>query len=196
MLGKTSAVLKAFLLYVRVNGSRCQLYLYDAPGEEFTSARGMTRQQYFHLLTGFILMVDPYSFAESEEVRKEATPLQDVIDSTLMWAISDAGGSARGKIPMRVAVVIGKADLDGLREWIGDVTKESISPSKCREALVTWGAGNAIQGLENRFESVDYFACSALGRDPGGGARQPFEGHGLIEPLAWVLTGKRSTNGK
>ena len=34
---KTSEVASAFLLYTTVAGERCQLYLYDAPGEEFAS---------------------------------------------------------------------------------------------------------------------------------------------------------------
>ncbi len=35
-------VAKAFLLYTRVGAKRCQLYLYDAPGEEFASVSAMS----------------------------------------------------------------------------------------------------------------------------------------------------------
>jgi hypothetical protein len=49
---KTAETNNAFLLYARVGGVKCQLYLYDAPGEEFFSIGSMTRQQYFPLLAG------------------------------------------------------------------------------------------------------------------------------------------------
>jgi hypothetical protein len=45
--------------------------------------------------------------------------------------------------------------------------------------------------LEHRFETVEYFACSPLGREFDPKNHQTFQGAGVLEPLAWVLTGVR-----
>jgi hypothetical protein len=45
--------------------------------------------------------------------------------------------------------------------------------------------------LEHRFETVEYFACSPLGREFDPKNKQTFQGAGVLEPLAWVLTGVR-----
>lgn len=191
---KTAEVVKAFLLYAKVGRSKYQLYLYDAPGEEFESVTKMTKQQYFHLLEGFILLVDPLSFESirDKEGEKETTSLQDVVNSTLIKALSEIRGGQGRKIPMRVAVVISKADKKSVQEEIGNVKKERIPSQICRKAIVSWGGGNEIRRIEQRFESVEYFACSPLGRDVEPHIQEPFEGFGVLEPLQWVLTGNLS----
>jgi hypothetical protein len=36
-----------------------------------------------------------------------------------------------------------------------------------------------------------YFACSPLGRAVAPHTDQPFQGYGVLEPLVWILTGRR-----
>jgi hypothetical protein len=182
---KTSEVMKAALLYGSVAGSRCQLYLYDAPGEEFASIGSMSRQQYFPLLEGLILLVDPAGFGSGR-----GAPLRDVVASTLAIAATGIPTRSDGRMRLRVAVVLSKADLVDVRAEIGDVRAGSIEGPRCREAIVRWGGEASLRAIEHRFESVEYFACSALGRTPSQQS-DPFRAHGVIEPLAWVLTGER-----
>jgi energy-coupling factor transporter ATP-binding protein EcfA2 len=183
---KTAQVLRALLLYCRRGASRFQLYLYDAPGEEFTTIQAMTRQQYLPLLEGFLLLVDPLGF---DAVRAElgatgsSASLQDVVTSTLVNATLGLAPNASGKLTARCAVVISKADLEPVKRAIGEGARES-----CRRAIAAWGGEHAIRALEQRFESVAYFACSPLGRDvskPVGA----FRGSGLLPPLLYVLEG-------
>ena len=190
----TVEVMKAFLLYVKMGGVRSQLYLYDAPGEEFESLAGMSKQQYFPLLDGFILMADPTAFPvvrQQEDLKGPGpTPLDDIVMSTIMRATTETPLNRNGKIDMRVAVVISKADLPAVRERIGDIRAGKVDSAACRKAISEWGGTNAIQGIENRFESVEYFACSALGRDPDDAEGEAFEGYGVIGPLVWTLKQK------
>jgi hypothetical protein len=189
---KTSEVIRALLLYARIGGARCQLYLYDAPGEEFSSIASMSRQQYVPLLDGFILLVDPMSF-EGVHVGAKRTvsrgmPLQEVVTSILMTAASGAPVGPNGQLRPRLAVVVSKADLDLVREAVGD----RPSREACRQAIVRWAGENALRAVEHRFASVGYFACSPLGRSVDAQRGQPFRGSGVLEPLLWVLTGVRA----
>ncbi|MBI3248838.1 MAG: hypothetical protein HYZ50_20235 [Deltaproteobacteria bacterium] len=192
---KTSAVAKAMLLYVKARRTKCQLYLYDAPGEEFLSIGSLSERQYLSLLEGFILLVDPLSFASvrGQKGRKDGqgSSLKDVAA-----AISAASAGVRtgrdGKRSVRVAVVISKADLEPVRNRIGDIRRERIARAVCRQAIVDWGGRNEIQALENQFAAVEYFACSPLGRAVDASNRQPFRGYGVLEPLRWILLGGSS----
>jgi hypothetical protein len=212
---KTAAVGEAFLLYATAaaaarssskngamgrapallsrNGSTCQLYLYDAPGEEFTSLTSMSERYYLPLLEGFIFLVDPLSFeaARSGAGEPPAESFKTVVQTTLGTTLKGARPNRDGKIPMRAAVVISKADLPGVRAQIGDVRQKQIPAPVCRAVLERWGAGGELRSLEFRFEAVEYFACSPLGRGYDPKDRRPFQAAGVLEPLGWVLTGKR-----
>jgi hypothetical protein len=174
---KTAETTSAFLMYASIGKSKCQLYLYDAPGEEFLSASSMTRQQYFSLLEGFVMLVDPL----------DVDGFERIVISTVATASSVRTEDRRGKLPFRVAVVISKADEQTVRDRIGDAALGAISQEKCRGALIGWGGRNAIMGLESHFEAVNYFACSPLGRAPDGRSQIPFQGHGVLEPLTFLL---------
>jgi hypothetical protein len=192
-VAKTAVVTKAFLLYVKMGRMKCQLYLYDAPGEEFISISKMTQQQYFSLLEGFILLVDPLSFAPADAPAASSNgitaALYEVMASTVAAAASGMRPRQGGKLPLRVAVVISKADLGIVTNNIGDVRQGSIPGDVCRKAIVNWGGEHALRALEQHFTAVAYFACSSLGRGVAAGNRQPFQGSGILQPLAWLLTG-------
>jgi len=183
---KTAGTTHAFLMYTRVGGLKCQLYLYDAPGEELASIGSMTRQQYFPLLEGLVMLVDPL----------DLDGFQRIVTSTVATAMSVTNADRSGKLPLRAAVVISKADKKIVKDVIGDVTLGAIPQEKCRAALIAWGARNAIMALESHFEAVDYFACSPLGRGIYPRSLAPFQGYGLLEPLKSVLGGSGPPRGK
>lgn len=187
-LAKTTEVkvARAFLLYAGVGRKKFQIYLYDAPGEEFESISRMTEKQYFPMLEGFILMVDPLSFecvrSGSGALGYKPVPLQRVVSSTLSSFSGERIGE--NKFKMRVAVVISKADMECVKEQIG----KKMSGDACRKVIESWGGGNAIRIIENNFETVKYFACSPLGREYDLKNHKPFRGYGIMEPLDWVLS--------
>jgi hypothetical protein len=155
----------------------------------------MTPQQYFPLLEGLILLVDPFSFPAVQQ-REGApdyavSPLQDVVRVIVTWIASGRSSGPGAKLPLRVAVVLSKADLASVREQFGDLARGSIAGQTCREALAKWGGAAVIRDLELRFAAVEYFACAPLGRAPDPRSREPFHGRGVLEPLEWLLTGER-----
>lgn len=201
---KTTVVTHAFLMYMAAGlrkwwqlfGNHCQLYLYDAPGGEFQKISGMKMKQYFPLIEGFILLVDPdsYPFLQTQKGKKiKATDFQSIVDSTVGEALSVMLPGADGRLSKKVAVVISKADLDSVKDYIGDISKGPIDGKTCRKAVESWGGGNAIRTIENRFREVEYFACSPLGREDDRSNRTAFQGHGVLDPLVWMLTGQRQT---
>jgi hypothetical protein len=194
-VAKTAAVAQTCLLYVTMGRTKCQLFLYDAPGEEFTTISQMTRQQYFPLLEGFILLVDPLCFSptpSTTESNGAVAALQDVVAATVAAAASGMAAGQGGKLPLRVAVVLSKADFGLVKDTVGDIRQGDIPGKTCRQAMVRWGGENALRALEQRFAAVEYFACSQLGRAVEAGNRQPFQGSGVLEPLVWLLTGHRN----
>ena len=199
---KTTVVTHAFLMYMSAGlrkwwqmfGNHCQLYLYDAPGGEFQKISGMKMKQYFPLIEGFILLVDPdsYPILQTQKGKKiKATDFQSIVDAAVGEAISVMSPGADGRLSKKVAVVISKADRDSVKEYIGDISKGPIDGATCRKAIESWGSGNAIRTIENRFREVEYFACSPLGREDDRSNRTEFKGYGVLDPLVWMLTGQR-----
>jgi hypothetical protein len=115
--------------------------------------------------------------------------LRHVVATTLGSALAGMQPGADGKVDVRVAVVISKADLPAVREKIGDVREGPIRGDVCRDAIAAWGGENVLRALGTRFRSVEYFACSPLGREADRRCREPFQGSGLLEPLLWILQG-------
>jgi formylglycine-generating enzyme required for sulfatase activity len=178
-----------FLLHSKIMESECLLSLHGAPGENFYRIDGMRSIHNFDIMEGFILMVDPMPFfaAESKE-RYDAGIGVDTIAENVLNRICMERHQGDKKIPMRVAVVISKADIDWVTSQIGDVREKVIPSETCRQALVNWGCGKIIKAFELNFEHVQYFACSALGRESDYSDRTPFQGFGVLEPLKWILT--------
>jgi hypothetical protein len=179
---KTASARNAFLLYVDMNGVKSQVYLYDAPGEDFESVAGLDQQLHFSLLKGVILLIDP-----KQLVGSQSGTLDKVVASTLAKALLGMSVGKDGKLPLRVAVVIAKADLPQVREALGGHEPQTVSSQTCRNLIAAWGGDNAMRTIENRVREVAYFACSALGRSVDSTDRVPFQDRGVLEPLVWVL---------
>ena len=192
-IAKTIEVPKAWLLYVRpYGGNPFQLYLYDGPGEEYESVEALDTQQYFSELHGIVLLVDPKSFAAvSGPEARHALPFDEVVSTIVGRAILEMRPAVDNRFDLRVAVTISKADLPEVRRKIGDIRTGCAQAHRCRQAIADWGGGNALRVIEQRFKSVEFFACSPLGRDAGELHAESFAGVGLLEPLHWALTGAR-----
>ena len=186
---KTVEVQQAFMLYSRINNVKNQLYLYDSPGEDFASISGMSVHQYFGMMEGCILMVDPTVFCVGNDAERQdkLARFYAVVQSALNRILQERYQDGR-KIAMRVAIVITKADMPWVANQIGDVRSALVPGETCRQAIDYWGCGNLIRSVENYFEYVEYFACSALGRDADISDKTPFREYGVMEPLRWVLS--------
>ncbi len=186
---KTVEVQQAFMLYCRINKTKNQLYLYDSPGEDFASISGMSVHQYFGMMEGCILMVDPTVFCVGNDAERQdkLARFYAVVQSALNRILQERYQEGK-KIVMRVAIVITKADMPWVVNQIGDVRSAPVPGETCRQAIDYWGCGNLIRSVENYFEYVEYFACSALGRDADIRDNAPFRGYGVMDPLYWVLS--------
>ena len=178
------------------------LYLYDSPGESFQSMDKFSRKRGMRSVAAVVLLVDPFSLKGLTEHRQR---LGSALGTTRMPLETIAGNLAQllamirtpgrsGKFDIPLAVVISKADalptndhayLDGLCPTNGE-TPDTLN-TRCRQAINRMGGGNAIRALEQNFSDVRYFACSALGRMPDAGNRDPFQPIGVTEPFLWTL---------
>jgi hypothetical protein len=186
---KSLVIQQAYMLYTKINGIKNQVYLYDSPGEDYESISGMSVHQYFGMMEGFILMVDPETFCVGNDAERHDNLVRfyAVVNSALQRLLQEKhrGGE---KINMRAAIIIAKADMPWVINQIGDVRNTVIPGDICRSAIINWGCNNLVMGFENHFEEVQYFACSALGRDKDLADNTAFEGFRLLEPLQWLLT--------
>lgn len=170
------------------------LYAYDVAGESYQSSDDVRSLRFLEVPSGLILLVDPFSIPRvAEEHREELEAAQDavrpspeepvrVLERTVAALVE--GGADPTEIP--VAVAIGKTDAFGIRAEI-----EALRPTAGDEAPKAWleakGAGNFVRAVEGEFKQVRWFACSALGRIPGGQDQRPFEPEGATAPLLWLL---------
>ena len=191
---KTATVLRAFLLWTKVGKRHCQLYLYDNPGEEFRQLTAMTEQQYYTLVEGVVLLVDPFCFAKAVEEAGSTRQADESFGQVLQTMVERSLGGVRtadGRIHKRIAVVLSKADEAFVRRRLeADIRQGPIPSDRVRQLLLEWGGHNDINKLENGFTEVEYFACSPLGRPVNRRDHTAFCGHGVLEPLYWVVTGQ------
>jgi len=189
---KTNASVRdAYQFWLALDTKRFSLYYYDAPGEEFSSIDRYGRHENVKHLDGIILLVDPFSLKGlKHEVSKETvglsvstTPLEDVVASMIA-----AVHRMQTNKQINLAIVINKADTMAVKKRLGAITPSTPTSDTCRNALIQWGEANSIRLLEQNFNNISYFACSALGRSPAPDNSDPFRPSGVIKPLLWILT--------
>jgi len=194
----SGSVPDAFILRVERQKSRSLLYLYDAPGEEFSHIDTFSQHQWLQRADGLMLLVDPAPLPgfiaktgglPNPEVQASKTPLNDVVNSCIAGAEKMMARRSSEGLSVPLAVVITKADLEAVKRRVGDLSIGISDGAACRSALWEWGAGGAMQTIEKRFSNVRYFACSALGRTPSEKNTSPFSSYGVLNPLLWILKG-------
>jgi len=183
----SGSVPDAFILRLKHHQRETLLYLYDAPGEQYSRIESFSQHQWLQSAHGLMLLVDPTSlpgFAADAghpdlEDQPSKTPLDDVISS----CVAAARKMKQQATPL--AVVITKADVKGVRHRLGDISH--ISPDACVSALARWKADSATKNIARHFSNVCYFACSPLGRSPDGKNTAAFTPQGVLDPLVWIL---------
>ena len=202
VLAKTVAgAVHAFGLAIRVKKPRrlsCLLYVYDPPGEDFTSMQRLGRKQVMQRIEGIILLVDPFATPALAKFGRRFGDRLKASSATLHEVASELIGvvnqmivrQANEKCQVPLAVVLNKTDALPAKEYpfLADlVSSDDGAHDRCRQALERLGEGRSIRALEQKFETVRYFACSALGRMPDPRDHSPFRGSGATEPFLWLL---------
>ena len=166
-----------------------RLYLYDPPGESFTSARSLSGYRYYEHMMGAIFVIDPFTLAG---VRRDYGRL-GLMPKTTVGALSPEESLSRWLISMdkdfpgvvkhaMCAVVVTKTDEESFQGVTGLVT--GASSECCRGFLHKYDCDNLVRTLERSFSKVEFFSITAVG---SGGNGRPFEPEGIDEVLKWLL---------
>jgi hypothetical protein len=202
---------KAFdILFRRSKRSDIALYLYDPAGEAFLDSSSLVPHKFLGYLSGIILLVDPFAFAEirfryaaqlraaEKSIRPSSANIDDIVARLIAAMEKDFGLSPSEKVKSPLAVVINKVDAFDLDELIGEralfsfpaLRKESKEERRNRlikTRLREWGEAGFVHQLETRFAKVRFFTVSALGHSPD--ARNTrFVAQRVEEPALWVLS--------
>ncbi|NLF71434.1 MAG: ATP-binding protein [Candidatus Anammoximicrobium sp.] len=208
VLAKTVGdVTRAFGLAIRLRKPkrvRCLLHLYDPPGEDFTSMQRLGKKQVLQDAYGIILLVDPFATSVlSHYARRGATYLK-ASSTTLYDVVAELVGAvnqllmreAADKCAIPLAVVLNKVDALPTTEGyeflanllpINGSAFDANHQAHCKQALERLGEGRSVRALEQKFQRVQYFSCTALGRTPSHGNNQPFQASGVTAPFLWML---------
>lgn len=192
----------AFLLSVaRERGLPVSLYLYDPAGETLETEEGLRRQAYLEYVDGVVLMVDALSLnplAEAWRARTASPSLpaktaqgsvREIVHRIILERSRRAGHTSRDQLPIRLAIVLGKADLAGVCEALG----VSNIPERFEEGgtevsatIAAWMRRHDpafITLVEAHFREVAWFVATSEGAP----SAQTFEPHGVLAPLRWIL---------
>jgi len=182
--------------------------LCDVAGELYNVKDGsvnIVKQKGLRYANAFILIIDPLSIpAYKEEVEKTSNiignrktqPIDEVIDTLINTLQNIFSLKAKDIIKTDVAVVFTKSDIPGLNEMIGEsaVLKNAPNLSQkvkyqtqnklCEEFLINYGEENFLHNIKARFNSIQFFTCSALGHPENG---LSFVSQNVEEPFWWLL---------
>ncbi|HEX2418422.1 MAG TPA: hypothetical protein VHJ83_09925 [Micromonosporaceae bacterium] len=177
---------RATVLEMTLHGDRrCLLYLFDPPGEHYTTSERIAWQHYLDLATSLLLVVDPLSL---DGVRRSLTPAEVASLSGVAFSTEDPAhvidrlvGTLRtrpdgGRLD-RVAVVVSKADALR-RTRVGQWLVGGSGTDPVRDWLDLMGWGNPIRTLDRMAAEVRYFVS---GLDVP--ARR------IAEPVRWLMEG-------
>lgn len=165
--------------------------IYDLPGERFESGTAREHWEHFSFTDGIVFLIDPFSI---DKVRRDNSC--DIKDSVMGICAADMNvliesmqstfdnlrlkKNKNGKFELPVALAISKVDSPLLKQQCGSkavdrlvkgapgVFKDRFAAMDyaCRCFLDMNGGSNFIQTLDNSFQTVHFFSCSAVGSIP------------------------------
>lgn len=181
---------------------RRQFSVYDIAGESYTRTLDTLEheQKQLHYCNGILFLLDP---TKSVKVNPKAASggiadTERMVENFVNYLIStsDRNASARFKTPL--SVVITKADVGMVFSATNDEavirefnehhdrhqTLEEARDALCEQFLIDIGYVAVIKMIKSAFESVHFFAVSAMGHSENGSAYTPF---GVMAPLEWMI---------
>lgn len=177
---------RATVLEVASDGGQpCLLYLFDPPGEHYTTSERIAWQRYLDHATGLLLMVDPLAL---DGVRRSLTPDEVAILAGVTSSTEDPAhvidrlvGALRtrpdgGRLD-RIAVVVSKTDA--LRHTgVGQPLFVGFGPEPVRDWLERMGWSNPMRTLDRMAGEVRYFVS---------GLDVPASR--IADPVRWLVEG-------
>ena len=134
--------------------------------------------------------------SEFNELNGSTQPMGDILSGLINTMENMYRLKANQTVNKTVVVVFTKCDIKGLDEKIGETAvKEYIashpeagiceaSNAVCEGFLKEYGEVNFVNTICNKFKSVQYFTCSALGHNATG---EKFAPENVETPLLWII---------
>jgi len=170
---------------------QCILYLFDPPGEHYTSADRIGWQRYLDLASGLLIVVDPLALVTVQRsldgseraLVAQATPSVEEPSHVISRLVNALRTRPDGGRLRRVAVVVTKTDV--LRRTTVGATLNGVAAAPSEQVdqqvrgwLETVGWGNAVRTVMAVADQVRFFS-SGLDHDT----------LRLAEPVRWLVTG-------
>lgn len=164
------------------------LFAYDVAGELYSDADRVRASQSLNAIRGAVLVVEPESLPSFRIRRGSATtsdsdavPLEtpSAVYARLVNVLKERGADLK-----KVAFTVVVTKTDSLEDDQPDLGSDS--GGAVRDWLTRSGESNLVGLVEQDFATVEWFGCSALGREPDASGR-PFEPQGALAPFAWLL---------
>jgi len=187
------------------------LYFYDAAGEAFHGSSELLSHRFYGYLHGFLIVIDPFSIPDLQreyqdslethgaEIRSSQTMLEDAFDTMLINLEKNHKIKREHQVTQPCAIVINKIDAFDLEDRIGhNAVKQYMAQhpqiddfKKAEDLLIkeqfnSWGLGNFIRKLDQKFKTHRFYTCSALG-DISKNYNREFQPYRVIDPLVWLL---------
>ena len=177
----------------------------DVAGETYEDSEEIGRQIGFKYASSFLMIVDPLSmYYYKKELAKTISlakydastrQIDEVLDILLNTLDNMHNMSSRNVVKADIAVVFTKCDIPGLEDEIGEpavrqymqkhnLSKYDAQNEVCKEFLSKYQENNFLNRLYSKFNSVQFFTCSALGHVADG---TQFTPTGVDEPVLWLI---------
>ncbi len=178
----------------------------DVAGEAFGSNSVIGQQLGYRYASAFIMVVDPLSIAHYRNSLDESIDISsyrasdksmDEVLSALVTALQNMYKlSSKDMLKTNVLVLFNKCDIPGLDEQIGEAAVKAYMDEKnikdkyaaqnavCERFLMDNEEENFLNNLKSKFNSIQFFTCSALGHSENG---ESFEPKGVYEPALWII---------
>src|SRR5262249_48350103 len=83
-----------------------------------------------------------------------------------------------------------KGSVDDMKGTYADMEEAAEiacqESARVRQFLMDAGLGSFVSNVESRFQTLAFFAVSALGRAGQSGSRTAFRSKGVLAPIVWV----------
>ena len=198
--------LQYYQFYLTPRGRRLKrlMSICDVSGELYHDSEQLGSQIAYRYANAFMVIIDPLSIAEYRAEVADQISLADYSASTasideilnrLTTTLENMfSASSKAMLRTNVAVVFTKCDIPGLSDRIGatavaryradhKVSRNAAVNTLCEDFLRQYGEDNFVNNLRSKFKSVQYFTCSALGRNRSGSTFTP---EGVEEPILWL----------
>lgn len=184
---------------------------YDNAGEDVSRQENAINQHYLAAASGIIVLLDPFSFPQNQEVARQrgaydpqADSPESVLDA-ITYVLQTAHGVKQGKrITQPLAVVVSKIDAFMHQIPPGHPLRNPSSQQPMFETqeaddvhehmcslIWQWGGDALLRKLAQNYSKWRVFGASALGHEPDySTSRVSSHGvqpHRVAEPLLWLM---------